>query len=60
MGTIKALLAMLVLVPLLASQAEPGPTADGVVHPEAARMTGQASYECCWVFLNGRWYCIPC
>lgn len=19
-----------------------------------------SSYKCCWVFINGRWYCIAC
>lgn len=29
--------------------------------PEGYVATAPASsYQCCWVFIGGRWYCIPC
>jgi len=29
--------------------------------PEGYAATApSSSWLCCWVFINGRWYCIPC
>lgn len=62
MNRIKVLLAALVLLPMLAfgtsvESAVLGNAPDGSAPSE---LEGSTSYECCWVFFAGRWWCVPC
>ena len=62
MNRIKVLLAALLLLPLLAfgsslGSAELGATPDAAVPQE---LTGSTSYDCCWIFFFGKWWCVPC
>lgn len=61
MKRIKVLLAGLILLPLLALGANLDP-AEGVAvaQSESARVSGQESVTCCWIFFMGRWICVPC
>jgi hypothetical protein len=62
----KRLLSMLAPVALTLGAAVTPASAD-VQAPAAAPMpeghvttAPASSYQCCWVFIAGRWYCIPC
>lgn len=55
-------LAVLVLLPL-AAMGNVGPATTATVMPEDSVRIGDgqtAGYDCCWVFVLGRWHCIPC
>jgi hypothetical protein len=28
--------------------------------PEGIAASGGQSYQCCWIFFLGTWYCLPC
>jgi hypothetical protein len=68
MGKFRRLIAVGVILPLVAfasslgaSSAPAGAHAAGMVAPDVASEVGAGdSYQCCWVFLGGRWWCIPC
>lgn len=52
------LLAIALTLPLALSATSPSAGAA----PEGARLepTSPGQYLCCWIFIYGRWMCIPC
>lgn len=65
MTKLRSLLALLVMLPLIAlgstlGSADIGSSAPVVPNDVGGEIGGGASYDCCWVFHMGRWYCIPC
>ena len=57
-----SVLAVLILLPLAAlGNVAPATTPTIVPTSGDEVVVGQtAGYQCCWVFLMGRWHCIPC
>lgn len=57
-STLKALLAAaLITAPVLTLDAAQVPAKPGTVESE---MTGNAAQGCCYVYIMGRWWCVPC
>ena len=55
-------LAMAAALPVVTVGADLVAPAESLVAPSVTDRAspGTTSYGCCWIFLYGHWYCIPC
>ncbi len=67
MTKLRLLPAVALLLPLIAFGTSVSPDASSselapaaLPAAEMAVMDGQESYDCCWIFMMGRWWCVPC
>lgn len=62
MKQVRALITLAIILPFAAlanglSAADAGSLDTGSTTVSSAP---GGSYDCCWVFMSGKWYCVPC